>query len=102
MALADRSVCAGDLAERLTAEAGIDYRRAHGAVGRLVAELEAQQRFLADATAEDLVAALKITGVELSVTKSADILTVCARSEWLRCGANGHRMRGAGRGRGDG
>jgi argininosuccinate lyase len=75
MALADRSVCAGDLAERLTAEAGIDYRRAHGAVGRLVAELEAQQRFLADATAGDLVAALKSAGVELSIASSADILT---------------------------
>jgi argininosuccinate lyase len=58
-ALEDRAVCAADLAERLTAEAKIDYRRAHGAVGRLVASLEAQGRTLSDATPEDLGAALR-------------------------------------------
>jgi argininosuccinate lyase len=73
-ALADRSVCAGDLAERLTVEAGIDYRRAHGAVGRLVAELEAQGRFLADSTADEMLAASKVSGVELDAAQAKGIL----------------------------
>lgn len=74
-ALADRSVCASDLAERLTAEAGIDYRRAHGVVGRLVTQIEAQGRPLADAVADDLVAALRDAGVELDGAQAAAILT---------------------------
>lgn len=73
-ALADRSVCASDLAERLTAETGIDYRRAHGAVGRLVTQLEAQGRSLADALPEELVAALRHAGVDLEGATSAAIL----------------------------
>jgi argininosuccinate lyase len=73
-ALADRAVCASDLAERLTAETGIDYRRAHGVVGRLVTQLEARGRSLADAVAEDLVAALRDASVELEDAQSAAIL----------------------------
>lgn len=73
-ALADRSVCAGDLAERLTAEANVDYRCAHGAVGRLVAELEASGRRLADATAQDVLAALQSAGVALDPAKAKMVL----------------------------
>ncbi|MBL1258285.1 argininosuccinate lyase [Methylocystis sp. Sn-Cys] len=75
-ALEDRGVCAADLAERLTAEAKIDYRRAHGAVGRLVANLEAQGRTLADATPEDLGAALRSAGAGEEVINTADILAL--------------------------
>lgn len=73
-ALEDRAVCAADLAERLTAEAMIDYRRAHGAVGRLVTNLEAEGRTLAHATPQDLGAALLSAGVGEDVTNAADIL----------------------------
>ncbi|WP_424360720.1 argininosuccinate lyase [Methylocystis parvus] len=73
-ALADRSVCAGDLAERLTAEANIDFRSAHGAVGRLVTEMEASGRRLADATPQDLLAALESAGVALDPAKARIVL----------------------------
>jgi argininosuccinate lyase len=73
-ALADRSVCAGDLAERLTLQEGPDFRRAHGAVGLLVAQLETQGRRLADATPEDLIVALRVSGVEVNAAASAALL----------------------------
>ncbi len=75
-ALADRSVCAGDLAERLAAVAGLDYRGAHGAVGHLVRMLEEQGRSFADASAEDLQAALK--RAELPPVKFAEDLLASA------------------------
>jgi argininosuccinate lyase len=58
-ALSDRSVCAGDLAERLMAATGADYRSAHGLVGRLIGRLEEQGRKLAEATLDDLRDALR-------------------------------------------
>jgi argininosuccinate lyase len=73
-ALEDRAVCATDLAERLTAEAKIDYRRAHGAVGRLVSNLETERRTLADATPEDLAAALRSAEVTSEISQVAEIL----------------------------
>jgi argininosuccinate lyase len=93
-ALADRAVCAADLAERLTVEARIDYRRAHGAVGRLVADLEGGGRRLADATAADLRRALRHAGVEADIANAAEILAsaldvarcVGARKD-IRCAA---------------
>ncbi|MGJ0505561.1 MAG: lyase family protein [Methylocystis sp.] len=63
-ALADRSVCAGDLAERLTAQAGVDYRRAHGAIGQLVSQLEAEGRSLAQVCVNDLRSALQRAGTD--------------------------------------
>jgi argininosuccinate lyase len=74
-ALADGSVCAADLAERLTAQTGVDYRRAHGAVGSLMARLDAQGRSLAQATAEDLAAAL-LSGD--ASAQGADLETILA------------------------
>ncbi len=73
-ALADRSVCASDLAERLTLEARIDFRTAHGAVGLLVTQLEAQGRRLAEAAPEDLSAALQSSGVRLDPERTGTIL----------------------------
>jgi len=58
-AMDDRSVCATDLAERLMAATGADYRSAHGLVGRLIGGLEEQGRKLADATLNDLCDALR-------------------------------------------
>jgi argininosuccinate lyase len=61
-ALDDRSTCASDLAERLML-AGIDYRAAHGVVGRLVGALEASGRSLAEATATDVSNGLRAAGM---------------------------------------
>lgn len=61
-ALRDRSVCASDLAERLIALDGIDYRAAHGVVGGLVRMLEESGRSLAEAEADDLRRALNAAG----------------------------------------
>lgn len=80
-ALADCAVCASDLAERLTADANVDYRRAHGAVGRLVAELEAQGRRLADATVQDLLSALEGARVALDPAKAERILASALDAE---------------------
>ncbi|WP_051952578.1 lyase family protein [Methylocapsa aurea] len=62
-ALDDRSACASDLAERLMAAVGIDYRCAHGVVGRLVGALEENKRTLAAATASDVANALRAAGL---------------------------------------
>jgi argininosuccinate lyase len=64
-ALADRSVCATDLAERLSAKAKIDYRRAHGIVGALMSGLEATGQTLAEATVDDVLASLGAADVFL-------------------------------------
>jgi argininosuccinate lyase len=56
-ALADRSTCAADLAERLTTEKDLDFRTAHAVVGRLVRRLEDEGRSLAQATAADVAKA---------------------------------------------
>jgi argininosuccinate lyase len=53
-ALDDRSACASDLAERLMPALGIDYRRAHGLVGRLVRRLEEGGRSLGEAKMTDI------------------------------------------------
>ena len=58
-ALSDRSACASDLVERLMAATGADYRAAHGVVGGLIRVLEDKGRSLADATVDDLCAALR-------------------------------------------
>jgi argininosuccinate lyase len=57
--LNDRSACATDLVERLMAATGADYRAAHGVVGGLIRALEDKGRSLADATVDDLCAALR-------------------------------------------
>jgi argininosuccinate lyase len=68
LALSDRSVCATDLAERLTMQTGIDFRTAHNLVGRLVSRLEEQFRTLAGATTEDIAAvASEMTGLPIEV-----------------------------------
>lgn len=61
-ALADRSTCASDLAERLMTATGIDFRSAHRIVGRLVTALERDGHTLADASAEDVRNELKSAG----------------------------------------
>lgn len=61
-ALSDRSACATDLVERLMAATGADYRAAHGVVGRLMTALEENGRSLAEATVDDLHAALRNAG----------------------------------------
>jgi len=73
-ALADRSACAAALAEQLTLRTRIDYRRAHGAVGCLVTQLETQGRSLADASGAELMAVLKDAGAESNVAQLDDIL----------------------------
>jgi argininosuccinate lyase len=62
-ALDDRSACASDLAERLMGATGIDYRSAHGVVGRLVGALEENGRSLAGATLSDVGNALRAAGL---------------------------------------
>ena len=62
-ALDNRSTCASDLAERLMLATGIDYRAAHGVVGRLVGALEASGRSLAEATATDVSNGLRAAGM---------------------------------------
>jgi argininosuccinate lyase len=62
-AMADRSACASDLAERLMVATGIDYRAAHKAVGRLVRALEEKGRCLAEANASDITNALRSAGL---------------------------------------
>lgn len=62
-ALDDRSACASDLVERLMGATGIDYRSAHGVVGRLVGTLEANGRSLAKATTSDVGNALRAAGL---------------------------------------
>jgi argininosuccinate lyase len=62
-ALDDRSTCASDLAERLMLATGIDYRSAHGVVGRLVGALEENGRSLAEVTARDVSNALRTAGL---------------------------------------
>lgn len=67
-ALADRSVCASDLAERMTLKAKIDYRTAHAIVGCLVSRLEKKNRALANATPADVAAAaIEITGQPIKI-----------------------------------
>jgi argininosuccinate lyase len=68
IALSDRSVCATDLAERLTLQGGIDFRTAHALVGRLVSRLEEQFRTLAGVTTADIAAvATEMTGLPIEV-----------------------------------
>jgi argininosuccinate lyase len=62
-AVDDRSTCASDLAERLMGATGIDYRSAHGVVGRLVGALEENGRSLAGATLSDVGNALRAAGL---------------------------------------
>src|SRR5580704_14137118 len=62
-ALDDRSACTSDLAERLMGATGIDYRSAHGVVGRLVGTLEENGRSLAGATLSDVGNALRAAGL---------------------------------------
>lgn len=62
-ALDDSSACATDLAERLVAAAGIDYRSAHKIVGRLVRKLEESGRSLATTSAGDVGDALALAGL---------------------------------------
>ncbi|MGO9135052.1 MAG: argininosuccinate lyase [Methylovirgula sp.] len=60
--LDDRSTCASDLAERLMLATGIDYRAAHGVVGRLVRGLEESGRRLAEVTVHDVGDGLRSAG----------------------------------------
>jgi argininosuccinate lyase len=81
-ALDDRSTCASDLAERLMGATGIDYRSAHGVVGRLVGTLEANGRSLAKATKSDVgnalrAAGLRTDGVTDGLVAAALDLTAC-------------------------
>jgi argininosuccinate lyase len=81
-ALDDRSACASDLAERLMGATGIDYRSAHGVVGRLVGTLEASGRSLAKATKSDVgnalrAAGLRTDGVTDGLVAAALDLTAC-------------------------
>ena len=62
-ALDDRSTCASDLAERLMLATGIDYRAAHGVVGRLVRALEESERSLAEVTVRDVSDGLRSAGL---------------------------------------
>ncbi|HET6375072.1 MAG TPA: lyase family protein [Methylocella sp.] len=62
-AMASRSACASDLAERLMAAAGIDYRAAHKAAGGLARSLEEKGRCLADVSASEVSEALKSAGL---------------------------------------
>jgi argininosuccinate lyase len=61
-ALTDRSVCASDLAERVMLATGIDFRAAHGVVGKLVTKLEQSGRALSSVTVSDLSDALRAAG----------------------------------------
>jgi argininosuccinate lyase len=61
-ALSDRSVCACELAERVMTGTGIDFRTAHGVVGRLVRMLDENGRTLSDVTLGDLSDALRAAG----------------------------------------
>jgi len=60
--LDDRSTCASDLAERLTLATGIDYREAHGVVGRLVRALEESGQRLTEVTVSDVNDGLRSAG----------------------------------------
>jgi argininosuccinate lyase len=62
-ALDDRSACASDLAERLMVTAGIDYRAAHKAVGRLAGALDEKGQCLGEADALGVTNALKLAGL---------------------------------------
>jgi argininosuccinate lyase len=92
-ALDDRSPCASDLAERLMIAAGIDYRSAHKAVGRLVRALEEKGSCLAEASAEDvrivcLSAGLSPDGItEELVTAALDLATCIAARKDVGCAA---------------
>ncbi|ABS70082.1 Argininosuccinate lyase (plasmid) [Xanthobacter versatilis] len=55
--LADGACFASDLAERLCLALGLDFRRAHGLVGRLVTRLEGEERALSTLTQDELSAA---------------------------------------------
>lgn len=57
--LGDGACFASDLAERLCLGIGLDFRSAHGLVGRLVSRLEAQERTLASLTVEELQTACR-------------------------------------------
>jgi argininosuccinate lyase len=72
-ALSDRSACASDLVERLMA-VEIDYRAAHGVVGRLVRALEEEGRSLADASLDDLCDAVCNAGFSVDHV-SRELLT---------------------------
>lgn len=74
-ALADRAVCASDLAEGLTGQAGLDYRRAHGVVGQLVTQLEMDGRTLAQAGVDDLAAIMRRAEAPVDAGALSDILT---------------------------
>ena len=69
---ADSAVTALDLAEALV-ERGVPFREAHGAVGRLVAALDAGGRGLADAAMTDLHAAdVRFVEADLARTDPAE------------------------------
>lgn len=57
--LHDGACFASDLAERLCLGIGMDFRSAHGLVGRLVSGLEAQHRTLSSLTEDELQAACR-------------------------------------------
>ncbi|HUB65820.1 MAG TPA: lyase family protein [Methylocella sp.] len=88
VALDDRSTCASDLAERLMLATGIDYRAAHGVVGRLLRTLEESGRSLAEVTVCDVSDGLRSAGIPAnSVTdellaSAFDLVTcIAARSD---------------------
>ncbi|MGH6932324.1 MAG: argininosuccinate lyase [Dongiaceae bacterium] len=92
-ALADRSTCASDLAERLMMATGIDYRAAHKVVGRLVRTLEEKGQCLAEATATDVTNALKSAGLpadgvtEELVAAAFDLATCISARKDFGCAA---------------
>jgi argininosuccinate lyase len=61
--LNDRSACATDLVERLMDATGVDFRAAHGVVGRLMRALDNEGRNLGDVSLVGLCAALQDAGV---------------------------------------
>jgi argininosuccinate lyase len=89
--LSDRSACASDLAEALSAVTGANHRQAQGVVGRLLRALEDEGRSLAEATIEDVHEALQetsipIEGVNEGLLKSALDPARCVAS---RCDIGG-------------
>ena len=63
-ALDDGITCASDLAERLCLTLDLDFRTAHGVVGRLIGRLESEGRVLASLTEAELQVACRNAGAK--------------------------------------
>ncbi|ABS70266.1 Argininosuccinate lyase (plasmid) [Xanthobacter versatilis] len=63
-AIDDGITCASDLAERLCLTLDLDFRTAHGVVGRLIGRLESEGRVLASLTEAELQVACRNAGAK--------------------------------------